>query len=81
MLVVFDEWKAVQRAKSGILKALDIMKMNSGLINIKELESWIFMITGEYFSVNIRMQAIEDLLTAGEIKATIINTETVIIRF
>lgn len=79
MLIDIDEWKAVQSTKDSILRALDIMKLNSGMINVRELEDWIFMVSGEYFSINIRMQAIEDLLTAGDIKATIINTETVII--
>lgn len=81
MLIVLDDWKAAQRVKNGILRVSDIMKTNGGKLNVRELENCIYMVTGEYFSVDVRMQAIEDLLTAGHIKATIINTETIIITF
>lgn len=81
MLINLDEWKAVQRAKGGILKVSAIMKMNGGKLNVRELQDCMYMVTGEYFSVDVRMQALEDLLTTDDIKATIINTETVIITF
>ena len=81
MLIIFDEWKAVRRAKMSILTMLNMMRNEGASIDVKHLKDYIFMVSGEQFDVETFMQAIEDLLVMGEIKANVINTETVIITF
>jgi len=81
MLINLDEWKAVQRAKTGILTMLDMMLMDGASIDVRHLKDYIFMVSGEQFGVETFIQAIEDLLLMDEIKATIINTETIIITY
>lgn len=75
MLIVLDEWKAVQRTKQHILDVLDMMESE----NVAHFKFLISVMTGELVDVETFMQAMKDLLTMDEIKATVINTETIII--
>ena len=78
-IIVLDEWKTVKKAKTGILIILDILKKKNTYMDIRHLKDYIFMVTGESFSIDIFMKAIEDLLISDNIRAVILSKNTIVL--
>lgn len=78
-VINLNEWKTANRARTGMLDMVNMMKMGGTSVDARHIKEVIFMITSEYFDTDVLMAAIEELLISGDIRATVLDTNTVII--
>lgn len=83
-VINLNEWKEVRNAKGGImsiLEAMDRMGVDGSTMDIRHLKDFTYSVTGEFFSSDILLKAVEDLLATNAINAVICDDiNTVIIQ-
>lgn len=63
------------------MSMFDMIKAKGPCIDARNLKEAVFIFTGEFFSVDEIIQAVEDLLVSGDMKAIMLDKNTILLTY